>query len=57
MYVGYNRRFYASGAKALEMIKANNETLVGVQFEFTELASDVANVDKFSADVKKHVNY
>ena len=52
--VGYNRRFYASANKPLEMIKANDEKFVGVQFEFTELATDVTGTDKFSTETKEH---
>lgn len=54
VYVGYNRRFYASAAKALEMIKKNDEKFKGVQFEFTELASDFAASPKFPTEVKSH---
>lgn len=50
--LAYNRRFYASAQKALEMIQANGEKFVGVQFEFTELASDANGNGKFSKETQ-----
>lgn len=54
VYVAYNRRYYASAAKAMQLIEQNNEKIVGVQFEFTELSSDIEKNEKFSDMVKSH---
>ena len=48
IYIAYNRRFYSSVNKAIEMIEDNHEKIVAVDFEFTEWLE--RNYEKHKSD-------
>ncbi len=53
VYIAYNRRFYASTAKAGEIIKQDGG-LLSVVFEFTEWSNLIERSDKSPLKIKKH---
>lgn len=47
VYVGYNRRHYASVRWALEEIKRKNERVLSLSFDFTELPQDPSRLARY----------
>ncbi|MES1976562.1 MAG: Gfo/Idh/MocA family oxidoreductase [Pseudomonadota bacterium] len=53
IFVGYNRRFYASVLTALSLIEASSERIESVVFEFNEVVADPAGPKGHAQEVRE----